>query len=238
MNKEKASSDVFLCVLAHELKSPLNAVGGYLDMMSRSTLGNDISAYSEMISRSMLRLEAMKSMISEIMLLRLLDSGMRIGALSEMDIVDMASSVSSDFLPEATKRDIKINPVGENAPLMMKCYPSEVRIILSNLVSNAIKYNCEGGSVDINIEKTTDSVIINVADTGIGISPDDLKRLFNEFVRIKNEKTRKTEGSGLGLFIVKRLCGLYNGSVSVESTLGKGSVFTVCFPLQPVHKKD
>ena len=231
MEREKATCDTFLCMLAHELKAPLNAVGGYLDMMSRASMGMDITSYSEMIARSIIRLETMKSMITEMTLLCSLDSGRRIGDPDDVDIVEIVSAVIPDFLLDASKRKISINPPDGDSPVMMKCYPLEIRIIISNLISNAVKYNCDGGSIDITIEKTADHVIIRVSDTGISISPEDLKRLFNEFVRIKNEKTKKTEGSGLGLYIVKRLCALYNGSVSAESTPEKGSVFTVSLPL-------
>lgn len=231
MERDKATCDTFLCMLVHELKAPLNAVGGYLDMMSRASMGNDISSYSDMIHRSVARLEAMKSMITEMTLLCSLDSGTRIGDPGEPDLVEMVASVVSDFQIEASKKNIRINPPENPGPLPMKCYPLEIRIILSNLISNAIKYNCEGGSVDIAIEKNADHVIIKVSDTGISISPEDIKRLFNEFVRIKNEKTKKTEGSGLGLYIVRRLSELYKGSVAAESIPGKGSVFTVCLPL-------
>lgn len=231
MERDKATCDTFLCMLVHELKAPLNAVGGYLDMMSRASMGKDISSYSEMIHRSVARLEAMKSMITEMTLLCSLDSGTRIGDPGEPDLVEMTTSVISDFQIEASKKNIRINSPESSGPLPMKCYPLEIRIILSNLISNAIKYNCEGGSVDIAIEKNADHVIIKVSDTGISISPEDIKRLFNEFVRIKNEKTKKTEGSGLGLYIVRRLSELYKGSVSAESIPEKGSVFTVSLPL-------
>ena len=232
MEKEKTSCscDTFLCLLVHELKAPLNAVGGYLDIMSRASQGRDIGEYSEMIGRSILRLEAMKSMITEMTLLCSLDSGTRIGDQDEANLIEIVSAVIPDFLLDASKRNIRINFPSAPAPVVMKCYPLELRIILSNLISNAVKYNCDGGSVDISIEKTAACVIIKVSDTGISISHDDLKRLFNEFVRIKNEKTRKTEGSGLGLYIVKQLCALYNGSVSAESIPEKGSVFTVSLP--------
>jgi signal transduction histidine kinase len=106
---------------------------------------------------------------------------------------------------------------------------SELEIILNNLVSNAVKYNRDGGRVDVTLEPAVDGYgwRIRVADTGIGMKPEDAARLFQEFVRIKNDQTRNIAGTGLGLSIVRKLAQLYGGEATVESTHGVGSTFTV-----------
>ncbi len=100
-------------------------------------------------------------------------------------------------------------------------------MMFNNLVSNAVKYNRDGGQVNVTVAQTEEQLEISVSDTGIGMTPEDVEKLFGEFVRIKNDQTRNVLGSGLGLSILKRLAQLYNGEVSVESEAGKGSTFTV-----------
>ena len=99
--------------------------------------------------------------------------------------------------------------------------------MLNNLLTNAIKYNREGGSVHVTLGRHEDIFEIAVRDTGFGLSRDDAAKLFNDFVRIKNAKTRGIEGSGLGLATVKRIAGLYSGDAIVSSEPDQGSTFTV-----------
>jgi signal transduction histidine kinase len=99
--------------------------------------------------------------------------------------------------------------------------------VLNNLVSNAVKYNRDGGSVTVALERRDGVVKIQVADTGIGLSPEESAKLFSEFVRIKNEDTYKILGSGLGLSTVRKLAQLYDGDATVKSEKGSGSIFTV-----------
>ncbi|MGB4124158.1 MAG: ATP-binding protein, partial [Bacteroidales bacterium] len=109
---------------------------------------------------------------------------------------------------------------------------NEMEIILNNLVSNAVKYNKENGEVFITITKKNNQLLISVEDTGIGISKEDTKLLFQDFVRIKSSETKFVTGSGLGLPIAKRIVELYQGTIDVESEPGKGSKFNVKIPLQ------
>jgi len=111
-------------------------------------------------------------------------------------------------------------------PVTMKADRGELEIILNNLVSNAVKYNRDAGSVRVAVRREGAAVVVAVSDTGIGMTKDDAARLFGEFVRIKTEKTRDILGSGLGLSIVRKLAILYGGDVSVTSEPDVGSTFT------------
>ncbi|MCX6248669.1 MAG: sensor histidine kinase, partial [Bacteroidetes bacterium] len=102
-----------------------------------------------------------------------------------------------------------------------------IDIIFNNLISNAIKYNKEGGTVDISIGEEGEMVRIRVVDTGIGMSEAEMAKLFHDFVRIRNEKTKNISGSGLGLTIVKKLAENYGGKIEVTSSPDKGSTFIV-----------
>jgi signal transduction histidine kinase len=111
---------------------------------------------------------------------------------------------------------------------------AEIEIIFNNLISNAVKYNRDGGQVDVSARTSSDEIIIQVRDTGIGLTEEESKRLFSDFCRIKNEKTRHILGSGLGLSTVKKIVNLYHGDITVESQPDVGSTFTVV--LRPTGK--
>ena len=115
----------------------------------------------------------------------------------------------------------------------MQADRGEIEIILNNLLSNAIKYNRPGGRAELTLAGDAEGVMIRVADTGIGIAPEDCSRLFSDFVRIKTEQTRNILGSGLGLSIVRKLATLYGGQAVVESGVGVGSTFTVTLRRRP-----
>ena len=136
------------------------------------------------------------------------------------------------FSAEAADRGITITLRAPD-PVEMVADPGELDIILNNLVSNAVKYNKDGGSVTVTLErKPADGakmgpVKLQVSDTGIGLTPEESAKLFHEFTRIKNEDTYKILGSGLGLSTVRKLAQLYGGQATVKSEKGTGSTFTV-----------
>ena len=114
-----------------------------------------------------------------------------------------------------------------SGPVRLTADRGEIEMILNNLVSNAVKYNRDGGRVSVRLTREADRVTIAVRDTGIGLTPEEAARLFGEFVRIRNAKTQDILGSGLGLSIVKKLACLYGGEATVVSQSGVGSTFAV-----------
>jgi two-component system sensor histidine kinase/response regulator len=216
----------FISVLAHELKSPLAAVEGYLHIVRDRSAGDEPQIYDQMLERSLIRLEGMRKLIGDLLDLTRIESGQKTRELATVDIRKIARGVIETFAPQARPRNIAIDLKGDdNVYLSADC--GEIEIILNNLVSNAVKYNRDNGRAEVLLKNDADGVIITVSDTGIGMSQEDAARLFEDFVRIKNEKTRNILGSGLGLSIVRKLAALYNGEVSVKTEPDKGSSFTV-----------
>ena len=129
------------------------------------------------------------------------------------------------FCP-ARARNIEI-ALHADRPVPMTADRSEIEIIFNNLISNAVKYNRDNGTVDIRIEPRGEEIVLTVDDTGIGMTPEETARLFGDFVRIKNDKTRNILGSGLGLSIVRKLAQMYGGDATVVSRPDVGSTFTV-----------
>jgi two-component system, sensor histidine kinase and response regulator len=216
----------FISVLGHELKAPLNAIDGYLQLMLNHTVGADIGAYDQMAARCVVRVEHMRKLIADLLDITRIESGKKARDLTTVDLREVAQMCVESAMPTAQPRGIEIS-LEVNGAATLTADRGEMEIILNNLVSNAVKYNRDGGRVDVKLSKTGDTATIHVSDTGIGMSPEECARLFGEFVRIKNAKTRSILGSGLGLSIVKKLATMYDGTAGVESTPDVGSTFTV-----------
>jgi two-component system, sensor histidine kinase and response regulator len=216
----------FIRVLGHELNAPLNAVDGYLRMMQEGRLGEEGSAYAGAIERSVARIEGMRKLVADLLDVTHIESGQRQRHLQATDVVALARNVLDSFAPEAEAKRIQIE-LDAPQSLRLTADPSELEMILNNLISNAIKYNRQAGRVCVRLRWEGQRATIAVSDTGIGLAPEEAARLFGEFVRIRNEKTQNILGSGLGLSIVKKLACLYNGDATVESRSGEGSTFTV-----------
>ena len=227
----------FITVLAHELKAPLNAIEGYLQVMKKHCAGEDLSSYEHIIERSLVRGKYMRKMIGDLLDLTRIESGQRKRDLVEVDFVQLANTVAETEAPEASRRNIAIE-VRADGSVTMKADREETEIILNNLVSNAVKYNRDGGRVTVDIKRDDGNVVVAVTDTGIGMTEEETDMLFGEFVRIKNEKTRNILGSGLGLSIVKKLTALYEGEVRVESRPDVGSTFTVTLKADAATDKE
>ena len=216
----------FISVLVHELKAPLAAIEGYLNLLEDHALGDSIAAYDGPVGRSKLRVDGMRKLIMDLLDLTRLESGQKQRDLATVDVGLVARKAIETVAAEAAARGITVDLACEGE-VTLAADPGEVEIVLNNLVTNAVKYNRDGGSVAVRLAADDELVTITVADTGIGLAPDEAARLFGEFVRIKNEKTRSILGSGLGLSIVKRLAQVYGGDVGVTSEPDVGSTFTV-----------
>ncbi len=215
----------FISVLAHELQVPINAIENYLRVMRDRTLGEDMKSYDAYLDRCLLRSEYMRKMISDLLDLTRIESGERARTLEPCNLVEAARLAMDALAGEAAQRGIEL--VLDTRRVSILADHTEIDIILNNLISNAIKYNRDQGKVEIAFYKKGDEVKIQVADTGIGMSAEDCSRIFNDFARIKNTRTSRILGSGLGLSTVKKIALLYNGSVSVSSVPDEGTTFTV-----------
>lgn len=216
----------FLSVLAHELKSPLAAVEGNLFILRDHLAGDAIGDYDHLVNRSLIRLEGMKKLIFDLLDLTRIESGQKKRALAEVDVCAVARQAIETHTVLASDKKITVAFEGPETALM-QADAGELEIIFNNLISNAIKYNREEGRVWVRIREDASVLTIAVQDSGIGMAPEEVARLFGEFTRIKNKKTMNILGSGLGLSILKRLAHLYGGRVGVESVPDEGSTFTV-----------
>lgn len=217
----------FISVLAHELKAPLNAVEGYLKIIQDKSAGDDPAIYEHMIERCLTRMEYMRKMIFDLLDLTRIESGQKKRELSKIDLLEPLRASIENARPSANERNIDLFLHNDHDEIAFWADEGEIQIIMNNLVSNAVKYNRDNGKVDVTVTTDNDQVQIAVSDTGIGISEEDREKLFEDFSRIKNKKTKNILGSGLGLSIVKKLVDLYHGTVDVESIPDEGSTFSI-----------
>ncbi|MCP4311617.1 MAG: hybrid sensor histidine kinase/response regulator [Bacteroidetes bacterium] len=221
----------FLSVLSHELKSPLNALEGYLEMMKDRELGGSLEDYDQVLERSLQRVEGMRSLIMDLLDFTKIRLERREEKIENINLEESADLAISTIKPLAIQRNISVSSeVGEN--LFFEADPSDLDIMLNNLLSNAVKYNRDGGSVELLLLKDRGKMEIIVRDTGFGMNEQEVSQLFKEFVRIKNKRTKGITGSGLGLSIVHKIAELYGGHIQVKSEPDRGSEFRVILPVQ------
>ncbi|MGV8114253.1 MAG: sensor histidine kinase [Lentimicrobium sp.] len=230
MNKEgKLIRFQFLSVLSHELKAPINAIEGYLKIMQERQFGDNITSYNEMIDRSLERISGMRSLIMDLLDLTKIESGKPVQHMQLVDITKIAGISVDTMRPYAIQKDVDIY-LNTKEPVMMEADAKEIEIIFNNLISNAVKYNKQGGRVDVFVQQEKNKIKLRVADSGIGMTEEEKSTLFQDFVRIKNPKTKHITGSGLGLSILKKIVEMYHGDIEVESIPDKGTTFTIILP--------
>jgi len=212
----------FISVLAHELKAPLNAVEGYLNILRAAEEDQNL----QMVERSIVRVDGMKKLIGDLLDLTRIESGKRERVIKRLDLGELARTSMELFAVDAERRGITMQ-VEADSDVELTADPGEVEIVFNNLVSNAVKYNRDGGTVTVKLSRKDDAVRISVSDTGIGLRPEEAAKLFHEFTRIKNEHTVKILGSGLGLSTVRKIANMYDGEAEVRSKPGEGSTFAV-----------
>jgi len=233
LRKLQTAKSLFVSMLAHEVKSPLAVIEGYLNVILSGAAGDDPKRDRRMLERSLVRAETLRTMVSELMDLTAIETGNFAIRRSALDIVEVATNTVEFCRPKAEENDIDIT---------LDCRPGieghrvladkdAMTSILRNLIDNAIKYTAPKGHVNIGIEQDEVYVKVTVTDDGMGMTAEDKARVFEEFFRARNESTAHIPGTGLGLTVVKRLVELHNGKVTVRSMPGQGSTFTVSLPI-------
>ena len=216
----------FLSVLSHELKSPINAIEGYLKIMQEKQAGESIEDYRVMIERSIERIKGMRLLIRDLLDLTRFEATRHDRQLEKIDLYEYGRNSLDQVELLAKKKEVHLEFEAQPNNYL-DAVPNEISIIFNNLLSNAVKYNRQGGKVYFRIEDLGAEYRIMVSDTGIGMNEEEIGRLFQEFVRIKNTKTREISGSGLGLSITKKFAELYDGRIEVQSQPDEGTTFNI-----------
>ncbi|MCX5971448.1 MAG: ATP-binding protein, partial [Coprothermobacterota bacterium] len=220
---------VFLSNMSHELRTPLNSVIALSGVLNRRLLGaipEEEYSYLDIIERNGRRL---LTMINNILDLSRIEAGQEEVNLSRFSLHALVSEVVETMEPQARQKDLQlVNQLDRNLPLITSDL-DKCRHILLNLVGNAVKFT-ERGRVEITARPEKEMVRIEVRDTGIGIAPEQIPFIFEEFRQVDESPSRDHGGSGLGLAIARRYANLLSGSLSAESKPGEGSTFTLALP--------
>ena len=221
-----------LSEVAHELRTPLTSIRGYSKMLLLAE-GIDQEKkleFTETIHREAVRLG---QMINDFLDLARLESGRTYMAQEPVNMSEVINETLTILQPQATERQISIAlQVPETLPTLIGD-PVRLKQVMVNLVSNAVKYNREGGRVDIEVQIREDELNVAVKDTGRGIAEEDLPHIFEKFYRVDDseQQEQQAKGTGLGLSIAKHIVEVHGGTISVQSVQGQGSAFAFALPL-------
>lgn len=216
----------FTANVSHELKTPLHSISGYAEIMKSDMVADkDIKPFAEKIYSEAQR---MVQLVEDIINLSHLDEGAMDLKYEKVDMYDMAKAVTDSLRDEAASAGVSMELTGGHTAT--DAIPQLLRGIIYNLCDNGIKYNREGGKVDVCIKGGDAEDIITVSDTGIGISPEHQSRIFERFYRVDKSHSKEVGGTGLGLSIVKHAAKVHNAKIEITSSLGKGTKITVRFP--------
>ena len=237
--KANEAKSIFLFNMSHDIRTPMNAIVGYSQLMKKELTNPKLIHYQEMIEQSS---KLLLSIINNVLDMARVESGkMELDENYEV-VGNITQLVCGAFAAEASKKNIELNKIVNVEHKHIIVDSTKMQEILSNLISNAIKYTSAGGKVTIDTKELPYDkegyVLIQtkVTDTGIGMSEEFLPSLFELFTRERNTTLSKIPGTGLGMAIVKNLVDLMNGSIKVESELGKGSTFTITIPHKIANK--
>ncbi|KAF5421617.1 MAG: Signal transduction histidine kinase/Ligand-binding sensor domain-containing protein [Candidatus Methanomarinus sp.] len=229
-NKTKTE---FLANMSHELRTPLNSIIGFSEILHDLTFGPLNEKQLKYISNVLTSGNHLLTLINDILDLSKVEAGKMELVYNEFVVSTVINEIKTLVISIASKKNIMINVITYEKLITIHADGGKFKQILFNLMSNAIKFSPNGGSVTIDAKCINDMVQIAITDTGIGISKEDQKKLFQPFVQVDASTSRQFEGTGLGLALVKRFVGLHGGKVWIESEPGKGSTFTFTIPIQP-----
>ncbi len=222
----------FLASMSHELRSPLSVVLGYTSLLLEQTFGSLREEQADTLRRIDRNARELFDLITAVLDLSRLEAGRLPMEVREVWIPKLLEELKAETqgVRERTSLEFVWQVEGELPPIYTD--PGKVKVVVKNLIGNAVKFTT-AGSITVDAHSRSGGVEINVTDTGIGIPQEALALIFEPFRQVDASSTSHLRGTGLGLYIVKRLLELLGGAVMVESAVGRGSTFRVWIPREP-----
>ena len=219
----------FLATVSHELRTPLTALAGYEELLADQVIGPMSDSQIDVLERMRSVTQHLAALIEQVLAFSSLDEGREVVRPTDFLAADIVRAAAAVVEPLARQKQLAFNYKVPDAPIRMTSDIDKIRQILVNLAGNAIKFT-ESGEVRLELERCDGAVCFTVSDTGIGIAPRDIERLFQPFAQLDTGLTRRHGGSGLGLYISRGLAELLGGRIEVQSELGSGSRFRLVLP--------
>ena len=214
--------------IAHELRTPLTIIEGTVEGILDDVFEADNEHLNSIKEQTLL----LTHLINDLRDISLAESGQLTLNVQSTDIVDLAERVISSYQPNAGEKNIRLDMSSPISSLEIEVDPVRIEQVISNLLRNAIHHTPAGGSITVTLGRVDNSLELSVSDTGEGINPDDLPHVFERFYRSGTSRSRNEGGTGLGLAIAKQMVEAHGGTVTVESTPGKGSTFRISLPIK------
>ena len=226
--KAEALRREFTANVSHELKTPLHAISGYAELMKDGLVPpEDTRHFAEKIYSEAQR---MIDLVEDTLRLSRLDEGAADMQWASIDLYETAKSAMQELTAPAELKNVSIRLEGTKT--VIQGIPQLVSGIVFNLMDNAVKYNKDGGLVIVRLGEEKGQAVLTVTDTGIGISPEHQERVFERFYRVDKSHSKEIGGTGLGLSIVKHAALILGAAIELDSTVGKGTIVTVRFPIE------
>jgi signal transduction histidine kinase len=220
----------FLAVMSHELRTPLSAIIGYQELLADGITGPVTEPQRHQLGRIKISARHLLELIDEILMYSRAEAGKE-EVLYEVASVNAVVDEAAGLIePLAADKQVSVAVARLDAPLSIRTDPTKVRQVLVNLLSNAVKFTDPHGTVTLTARRSGDTLELAITDSGIGIEPEYLERIFDPFWQVEQKATRRAGGTGLGLSVSRRLARLLGGEIVVASEVGRGSVFTVILP--------
>ncbi len=220
----------FVNMVAHELRSPLVAIKQQNNVLLEGLCGPLGEKQHEFVSRGSNKIDSLLELINDLLDVAKIEAGKYVQRRVPTDIGKIIEETVALMDSRAKEKGIALSfSLKDLKPVQAD--PKNIEEILNNLISNAINYSPEGGQVTVSAQGLGEYMEIKVEDTGVGISPEELPKIFDKFYRVKHPKTRQVTGTGLGLAIVKGIVDAHQGTIDVESVVDKGTVFKILLPM-------
>ena len=220
----------FVNMVAHELRSPLVAIKQQNNVLLEGLCGPLGEKQHEFVSRGSNKIDSLLELINDLLDVAKIEAGKYVQRRVPTDIGQIIEDTVALMESRAKEKGIALTfSLKDLKPVQAD--PKNIEEILNNLISNAINYSPEGGQVTVSAQGLGEYMEIKVEDTGVGISPEELPKIFDKFYRVKHPKTRQVTGTGLGLAIVKGIVDAHQGTIDVESVIDKGTVFKILLPM-------
>lgn len=229
LEQERQIRQEFFSNASHELKTPITSIRGYVELLE-SGMALSPETSSDFLKRIKKETMRMTSLVDDILMISRLESRGAKADIVNLKVRELLDETVASLVMQAAEHDIIIHTECRNN-FTVQADQRQMTELFTNLIGNAVKYNNEGGSVWVKIWKEDRDMVLTVRDNGVGIPAESLERIFERFYRVDKGRSRKQGGTGLGLSIVKHVVSFYNGTVHVESEVGKGSTFVVRLPI-------
>ncbi|MFT4312843.1 MAG: sensor histidine kinase [Candidatus Woesearchaeota archaeon] len=232
LRKANSLKSEFVSTISHELRTPLTSIKGYISLLHSKKLGDLNKQQSDSLRIVKEEADRLGELINDILDFSRLESGKTVLNVQPTSPEKLIHSVIESFTLECEKKNISCELKKKDAPEVVPLDESKFKQIIVNLLSNAVKFSPEKSTITFTLTQNDHYGIIQISDEGKGISKDKISQIFNPFYQIQEHQTEEIKGTGLGLAIVKNIMDLHKGTIDVQSQVGKGTTFTLSFPLE------